>query len=143
MDQRDRDGELLRLGRNVVDAHDERQQCDDRQVDDCHDAVGPLDNFSEIRACLIKFARADALAHDRGKAQVDGLTGKAVEVCDGVADGVRHHRCRAERRDQAEKHETPQLEHAVFDAARHADVEDVLHQAHIEVEAANIGQVQH
>ena len=127
MDQRDRDGELLRLGRNVVDAHDEWQQRDDRQVDGRHDAVGPLDNFSEICACLIEFARADALAHDRGKAQVDGLTGKAVEVCDGVADGVRHHRCRTERRNQAEKHETPQLEHAVFDAAWHADVEDVLH----------------
>ena len=42
-----------------------------------------------------------------------------------------------------EEHEASQLEHTVFDAARHADVEDVLHQAHIEVEAANIGQVQH
>ena len=62
---------------------------------------------------LVLFARADTLAHNRGKAQVDGLTGKAVEVCDGVADGVRHHRRRAERRDQAEEHEASQLEHTV------------------------------
>ena len=54
-----------------------------------------------------------------------------------------HHRCRTERRNQAEEHETPQLEHAVFDAAWHADVEDVLHQAHIDTKAADIGQVQH
>ena len=56
--------------------HHGGRQPDDHRIA----AVGPLDNFSEIRARLIEFARADALAHDRGKAQVDGLTGKAVEV---------------------------------------------------------------
>ena len=142
MDQRNRDRKLFRLGRDIVNAHDERQQCDDRQVDDCHDAVGPLDDLLHVGARLIELARADALAHHRGKAQVDGLTGKAVEVCDGVADGVRHHRRRAERRDQAEEHEASQLEHAVFDAARHTDVEDVLHQAHVQTECAHIGEVQ-
>ena len=143
MDERDRDCQPFRLGRNIVDTHDERQHRNDEKIDCSLDDIGPLDDLSEVCARLIEFTRTDALAHHCRKAEVDGLTGKAVEVAERVADGIRHHRRRAEGRDQAEKHETSQLEHSVLHAAGHADIEDVAHQAHIEPEAAHIGEVQH
>ena len=143
MNERNRDREPFRLGRDVVNAHDKRQQRHDRQVDRRHDGVGPFDDLFEVGARLIKFARADALAHDRRKPQVDCLSCKAVEIAKRVADGVGHHRCRAKGRNEAEEHETAQLEHAVFHAARHTDVEDILHQTHIEAKAAHIREVQH
>ena len=108
--------------------HDDEQQDVPRHVRN----VRHLHNLPHIEPHLLLTACSDTLPDDRDARQTERASDHAAEIIQIVRHGVRRHLRRAEFRNHANHDQPSKLEHAVFDAARNADVQNFVHQPSVQ-----------
>ena len=133
MDAGQDDGELHRLARKLVNAHQRPDKNQDPSIQHTHDEIGPAQQLLCIIDSLLVIPCADAAAHDGYHGKADGLARDAAHTIEVVGDGVGGDLHRAEGGDHADHDDAARLEQAVLKGRRHADAKDALGHTGIEL----------
>ena len=133
MDAGQNDGELHRLARKLVNAHQRPDKNQDQSIQHTHDEIGPAQQLLCIIDSLLVIPCADAAAHDGYHGKADGLARDAAHTVEVVGDSVGGDLHRTESGDHADHNDAARLEQTVLKGRRHADAEDTLGHPSIEL----------
>ena len=138
-DPRERD----RLGRKRIQAQRQRQRQQNQRVDADREQIGNPHQPPRIPARLRAAARAHAPADDGNHRQIHRLPGDAAERAQAVGHAVRRDLHHAEEGDDAQDHNPPELENAVFQTVRQTDAENFPQNLPVEYEFLTERYVNH
>ena len=127
---------LASLRRHVIVVQPERRHNEQQDIPRHVRHVSHLHDLPHIEPHLLFAACSDALPDNRDARQTERAADHAAEIVQIVRDGVRRHLRRAEFCNHADDNQPPELEHAVFDATRNADVQNLVDQTAVQRQPA-------
>ena len=132
MDLHQQHGQRARLGREGVKAEQLRHKDKDQRIAGALHDIVPQKQLARVARGLVQVARADAAADDRDHGKAHGLADDTADAVEVVGDGVGRNVHGAEQADHADDQHAAELEQAVFERRRDADVQDVAHHARLQ-----------